>query len=74
MWIIFFEEIYERISFYLKLILDDILYSMSLQPDNSLHQLVKIKKESYKDYKKLITGIDKVTSYKDLLRTKSLLI
>lgn len=70
----FFEEIYERISFYLKLILDDILYSMSLQPDNSLHQLVKIKKESYKDYKKLIIGIDKVTSYKDLLRTKSLLI
>ncbi|MDN8591250.1 hypothetical protein Q0V21_21035 [Paenibacillus sp. 11B] len=71
---IFFEEIYERLSFYLKLILDDMLYSMSLQPDNSLHQLVKIKKESYGDYKKLITGIDKVTSYKDLLKTKSLLI
>lgn len=51
-----------------------MLYSMSLQPDNSLHQLVKIKKESYEDYKKLITGIDKVTSYKDLLKTKSLLI
>ncbi|TKH46003.1 hypothetical protein C1I60_06120 [Paenibacillus terrae] len=71
---IFFEEIYERLSFYLKLILDDLLYSMSLQPDNSFHQLVRIKKESYKDYQKLIAGISKIDSFKALLQTKSLLV
>lgn len=71
---IFFEEIYEKLSFYLKLVLDDLLFSMSLQPDNSLHQLVRIKRESYKDYQNHITGIDKIHSFKALLQTKSLLV
>lgn len=71
---VFFEEIYEKSSFYLKLILDDLLYSMSLQPDNTLHQLVRIKKESYNDYQKLVSGITSIDSYKALLMTKSLLV
>lgn len=48
----FLDEIYDVMTFYLKLILDDLLYTIILQPNNSVHDLVKIKSESYEEYLK----------------------
>jgi len=70
------DDVYEVMSFYLKLILDDLFYTISLQPNNSVHDFVKIKKETYHNYKQLLTNINKTDQipFKELLTTKSLLI
>ena len=51
---VFFDETYEKMSYYLKLVLDDLLFSMKSQPSHSIFQLVYLKKESYDRYKKFI--------------------
>lgn len=70
------DEVYDTLAFYLKLIIDDLLYTITLQSNNSVHQLVKIKKESYDDYISRLENINKVDDidYKGLIKTKSLLV
>lgn len=70
------DEVYDVISFYLKLILDDLLYTITLQPNNSVHDFVKVKKETYDNYKEMLINIDTVdkVNFKGLLSTKSLLV
>lgn len=70
------DETYDVISYYLKLILDDLLYTITLQPNNSVHDFVKIKKETYDNYKKMLLNIDTIdnVNFKRLITTKSLLV
>lgn len=72
----FFEDIYEKMLFYLKIILDDLLYSMKLQPEHTIQQLVCVKKETYSVYKKMISNPldDNIQLYKKLLQTRSILV
>ncbi|MBP2242945.1 hypothetical protein J2Z40_003527 [Cytobacillus eiseniae] len=72
----FLDEIYDVIAFYLKLIIDDLLYTITLQPNNSVHDLVKVKRESYEDYLEELKNLDKVedVNFKKLITTKSLLV
>jgi hypothetical protein len=72
----YLEEMYDIIAYYLKLILDDLLYSMKEQPSNSINDIVKIKKESYRKYAEYPKHVDKKEDidYKKCLSTKSLLI
>ena len=70
------DEVYDVLSFYLKLIIDDLLYTFTLQPNNSVHDFVKVKRESYVNYLGMLKNIDKIENinYKRLLSTKSLLV
>ncbi|AYV68707.1 hypothetical protein C2I06_18475 [Niallia circulans] len=56
----FFEDIYEKMVFYLQIILDDILFSMIKQNKNTIEQLTMIKEESYKQYIKHLDNVAKV--------------
>ncbi len=69
-------DIYDIISFYLKLILDDLLFSMKSQPENSVHDMVKIRKESYTQYLNKLKNIKSTSDipFKELITTKALLI
>ncbi|MFY3790784.1 hypothetical protein ACOQFO_03595 [Ureibacillus sp. MALMAid1270] len=72
----YLDEVYRVIAFYLKLIIDDLLYTITLQPNNSVHDLVKIKKESYVEYLKGLNGLDSMDDidFKKIINTKSLLV
>lgn len=70
------EETYEIIAFYLKLILDDLLFSLTMMSNNKLHDVVKLKKLSFEYYMMLLDGdnIRDIQAYKEMLSTKSLMI
>lgn len=72
----FLDEIYDMIAFYLKLIIDDLLFTITSQPNNSVHDLVLVKRESYEDYLVELINIDKIDNvdFKKLITTKSLLV
>lgn len=46
-----FDDTYDKITFYVKVILDDLLFSMSKQPFLSIKQLIILKKISYENFR-----------------------
>ncbi|TKI72807.1 hypothetical protein FC756_00515 [Lysinibacillus mangiferihumi] len=70
------DEIYDVIAFYLKLIIDDLLFTITSQPNNSVHDLVLVKRETYNNYSELLVNINKIdgVDFKKLVSTKSLLV
>lgn len=71
----FFEDIYRKMAFYLKIILEDLTHSMFLQPKHSLKQLVEVKRESYLEYIRMVDGLHKeAPDFKEIVQIKSLYI